>query len=38
MLNKIIHWSLHNRLIVLVLALAILIGGTIALLDRKSVV
>lgn len=32
MLNKIIHWSLHNRLIVLVLALAILIGGTIALL------
>ena len=32
MLNKIIHWSLHNRLIVLMLALAILIGGTIALL------
>lgn len=32
MLNKIIHRSLHNRLIVLVLALAILIGGTIALL------
>ena len=32
MLNKIIHWSLHNRLIVLMLALAILIGGTIAML------
>lgn len=32
MLNRIIHWSLHNRLVVLVLALAVLIGGTIALL------
>jgi len=29
MLNKIIHWSLHNRLVVLVLAVAILIGGII---------
>lgn len=32
MLNKIIHWSLHNRLVVLVLAMAVLAGGVVALL------
>ena len=32
MLNKIIHWSLHNRLVVLVLALAVLTGGMVALM------
>ena len=31
MLEKIIHWSLHQRLIVLALGLAILIFGTIEL-------
>ncbi|MDE6286252.1 MAG: efflux RND transporter permease subunit [Muribaculaceae bacterium] len=35
MLNKIIHWSLHNRLVVIVLAIAILIGGTITLLRTE---
>ena len=31
MLNKIIHWSLHNRLVVFVLAVAVLIAGAVAL-------
>ena len=31
MLNKIIHWSLHNRLVVVVLAVAVLIAGAVAL-------
>ncbi|MDE6161293.1 MAG: CusA/CzcA family heavy metal efflux RND transporter [Muribaculaceae bacterium] len=35
MLNRIIHWSLHNRLVVLVLAIAILVGGTAVLLRTE---
>ena len=35
MLNKIIHWSLHNRLVVVMLAIAVLIGGTITLLRTE---
>ena len=35
MLNKIIHWSLHNRLVVIVLAIAVLVGGTLALLRTE---
>lgn len=35
MLNKIIHWSLHNRLVVIVLAIAILTGGVATLLRTE---
>lgn len=35
MLNRIIHWSLHNRLVVLVLAIAILIAGLVALVRTE---
>lgn len=35
MLNKIIHWSLHNRLVVIVLAIAILTVGVATLLRTE---
>lgn len=35
MLNKIIHWSLRNRLIVIALAIAILTGGVITLMRTE---
>ena len=35
MLNRIIHWSLHNRLVVLVLAIAILIAGLVTLMRTE---
>ena len=35
MLNKIIHFSLYNRLVVLILSGLILIGGTIALIRSE---
>ncbi|MDE6486567.1 MAG: CusA/CzcA family heavy metal efflux RND transporter [Muribaculaceae bacterium] len=35
MLNRIIHWSLHNRLVVLVLAVAILIAGLVTLMRTE---
>lgn len=35
MLNKIIHWSLHNRLVVIVLAIAVLVAGTITLVRTE---
>ena len=35
MLNKIIHFSLYNRLVVLILSGLILVGGTIALIRSE---